>query len=102
MPELFVSSAAIRGNAGGDYYVFRKGGNGYHYLGCLFLHPKAFRVLPMESDKQPKMILYWRSGCCEGTLVTVKHTGTEFVILERETIYPNDRDRERYRQIFGY
>ncbi len=101
IPELFVSSTYSQGNAGGEYFVFRRNENHFYYLGSLFLHPKAFKVLPIDNDQQPKMVLYRRSGCCEGMLITVKYTGTRFAIIEQETIYPLDKDRERYRELFG-
>jgi hypothetical protein len=101
IPELFISTISSQGNAGGEYFVFRKDGDQYSYLGFLFLHPKAFKVLPMEGDQRPKMVLYRRSGCCQGSLITVKYTGTQFVVVSQEIIHPVDRDRERYRELFG-
>lgn len=101
IPELFVSSTKIRGNAGGDYFVFQKRGEAYDYLGSLLLHPQAFKVLPLETDKQPRMVLYWRSGCCQGTLNTVKYTGYEFTVVGREPFEPTGKDQNRYSQIFG-
>ncbi len=101
LPELFIASPCTYGNAGADFFVFRKNGNHYRYLGSLFLHPKAFKVLSMDADHLPKVILYRRHGCCQGSLVTVKHTGSGFTVVEEETIFPQDRDRERYRQIFS-
>jgi hypothetical protein len=101
IPELFVSSTKIQGNAGSDYFVFQKKGETYSYLGSLFLHPQAFRVLPMETDQSPRMTLYRRSGAGQGTLVMVKYTGHEFAVVQKETIEPMGKDRARYEQIFG-
>lgn len=101
IPELFLSSSMIRGNAGGDHYVFQKNGRAYTYLGSLFLHPLAFKVLPPEGDRSPRMILYHRSSAAEGTLETVKYDGREFIVVSRETIEPLGRDRDRYDRIFA-
>jgi hypothetical protein len=101
IPELFVSSTTIQGNAGSDYFIFQKKGATYSYLGSLFLHPQAFRVLPMETDQKPRMTLYRRSGAGQGTLVMVKYTGHEFAVIQKETIEPMGKDRARYEQIFG-
>ena len=100
-PEIFISSTKIRGNAGGDYFVFQKRGETYDFLGSLLLHPQAFKVLPLETDKQPRMVLYWRSGCCQGTLNTVKYNGHEFTVVGKEPMEPSGKDRNRYQQIFG-
>jgi hypothetical protein len=100
IPELFVSSSKVQGNAGGDYFVFKPQGNNYAYLGSLLLHPRAFKILPMEADRQPRMMLYWRSGAGQGTLATVKYTGREFTVVQKETIEPMGQDRQRYEQAF--
>jgi hypothetical protein len=101
VPELFLSSSEIRGNAGSDYLVFQKNGETYLYLGSLFLHPRAFKVLPPEADRNPRMILYKRSGSGQGKLVTVKYTGHEFAVVQMETIEPMGKDMDRYEQTFG-
>jgi hypothetical protein len=101
IPEILISSTKIRGNAGGDYFVFQKRGETYDYLGSLLLHPQAFKVLPLETDKQPRRVLYWRSGCCQGTLTTVKYNGHEFTVVGKEPLEPSGKDQNRYQQIFG-
>lgn len=99
-PELFIGSSFLSGNAGGRYFVFQKKEDTYHYLGSLMLHPLAFISLPKDNDKAPKMVLYWRSNENEGHLVTIKYLNDRFVEINKETIYPNGKDKERYLSLY--
>lgn len=99
--ELFFGCRETQGNAGGPHYVFRRDGKQYRYLGSVFLHPKAFRVLPAEQDGLPKMILYRRLSAAEGQLCTVKYTGGTFQIVSQEKIEPTGRDQKRYEDLFN-
>ena len=105
IPELFISSAAFRGNAGADYIVFRKVGRTFFYIGDLFLHPKAFRILPLGADHRPRIVTYWRNGGGEGTLAVSTNDGHKFVVVSSEVIRPNDSDtsegHRKYEEAFG-
>jgi len=100
IPELFIIPSVALGNAGGPYFVFQKAGDRYRYLGSLFLHRRAFRILPMDDDQQPKMIVYRRASVSEGELCTIKYTGREFKVIDSETIDPLGKDRAKYQQLF--
>jgi hypothetical protein len=99
-PELFIGSSHLRGNAGGKYFVFKKKEDKQYYIGSLMLHPLAFISIPMDDDEAPKMNLYWRSNVNEGYLVTVKYLRDRFITTNKEKIYPNGKDKERYMKLF--
>lgn len=99
-PELFIGSAAARGNAGGTYYVFKPEGKNFRYLGSLFLHPRAFAVLPLTAAGRPQMMRYLRLGAETGRLETMVYQGGAFECVKSETINPAGQDRSRYQQLF--
>jgi len=99
--ELFVAAAEETGNAGGLHLAFRRVPGGWRYLGSLFLHPAAFRVLPPAADGLPRMALYLRLAADAGKLRTVTHDGNRFVLVGEETIAPLGDDRSRYEQLFA-
>jgi hypothetical protein len=100
-PELFIGSEIARGNAGGTHYVFKKDGGAYRYLGSLFLHPKAFKVLGRGEDGGPRLLRYRRLGAGEGLLETVAYDGRVFAVTRSETVYPQSRDGARLAALFG-
>jgi hypothetical protein len=99
--ERFITCTAARGNAGSTYYVFKTQGTAHRYLGSLFLHPKAFRILPSGTGTKPTIILYHRLGAAEGLLETVSYEGGAFVTVAKEKVDPTGADAARLHQLFG-
>lgn len=99
-PELLLGAVEVSGNAGGPYLFFRATGGSFRYLGSLFLHPQAFKVLPPGPDGRPRVVLYRRLGPDRGKLCTVAYDGRTFLTVEEEEIAPSGRDRERYESLF--
>ena len=102
VPELLLGCPAEMGNAGGMHHVFRTRGNVAEYLGALFLHPRAIRVLPAEGDGKPRLVRYVRHGAGEGTLDTVVWDGDRFRVLRTETVHPQGKDAQRLKELFGW
>ena len=105
VPELFVQCPLSRGNAGADHTIYRRSGDRYVFLGDLFFHPRAFRVLEPTEEHAIRVMYYSRHSGTEGTVVTLGHDGERFEVLERETIYPGDGGtalgQARYTELFG-
>jgi hypothetical protein len=100
--ELFIGSTVARGNAGGLHYVFRKEGDAYRYLGALFLHPDAFRVLERAGNGEPRMVRYVRQGAGTGLLETITYAGKAFVVSRSEQVSPQSKeDGPRLTGLFG-
>jgi hypothetical protein len=100
-PELFIGSKVARGNAGGTHFVFRREGPSYRYLGSLFLHPDAIKVLAPGGDGSPTLAVYLHLGAGEGSLETVRHDGRAFIIERRERIVPEGPGLQRLVELFG-
>ena len=105
IPELFVTSATTRGNAGASYLVFRRAGRTYFYIGEIGLHRQAFRILPLGADRRPRVLIYWRHGGGEGTFAVLTNDGRKFRTVSSEVIHPGDsgtdEGRRKYEEAFG-
>lgn len=101
VPELFLGSLVARGNAGGLHYVFSARGTLYQYLGSIFLHPKAFAVLPLSPDGHPMVRRYHRMGAGEGFLDTLVHDGKSFVVTSSEKVFPKEEDNGWLVRVLG-
>jgi len=99
--ELLIGSRVARGNAGGIHYVFRKQGAAYRYLGSLFLHPGAFKVLGRGVDGRPRMVRYRRLGAGEGLLETIVYDGQAFTVERSEKVFLPAQEAARPHEIFG-
>ena len=99
--EMLIGSRVARGNAGGTHYVFRKQGAAYRYLGSLFLHPGAFKVLGRGVDGRPRMVRYRRLGAGEGLLETIVYDGQAFTVERSEKVFLPAQDAARPHEIFG-
>jgi hypothetical protein len=100
-PALLIGSLATTGNAGGPHCVFRPEGTAFRYVGSLFLHPRAFKVLPPTEEGRPRMLRYVRLGAGEGLLETVVHDGRAFVVARSEKVYPQGADAAKLCELFG-
>jgi hypothetical protein len=101
-PEIFVACPAEMGNAGGPHYVFRRRGQMAEFLGELFLHPKAIRVLPGGAEGPPRLLRYVRKGPGEGTLDTLVYQGGQFRVIHSEVVSPLGKDEQRLKELFGW
>jgi hypothetical protein len=101
IPELFIGSKVARGNAGSDYYVFKEQGPVYQFMGALFLHPAAFKVIREDGGNQLKMARYRRLGAEEGLFETLVYNGKAFVLIESEKVFPQSKDRARLIKMFS-
>lgn len=102
IPELFVTSRHLLGQALGPYLGFRRSGSRFYYIGCLGMNRHSFRVLPLGPDKHPRVLVYWRAGGGEtgsGTLATVSNDGRRFNTVHTEEISGEEANR-RYEQAF--
>lgn len=99
--ELFIGSRAGQGNAGMPYAVFKTERQGYRFLGVIFFHQRAFRILPLAPDGSIRLRRYWRSSSREGTLATISHDGGKFIIVESEVIHPGDGGTEEGRRKYS-
>ena len=100
-PELFIGSKVARGNAGGTHYVFRKRGAAYAYLGSLFLHPAAFKVLAPCEGGLPCVARYRRLGADEGLLEILVYKASTFQLKKSEKVRPQGEDGALLRAMFG-
>jgi hypothetical protein len=98
--ELLIGSAVDRGNAGGTHYVFRRDGPAFRYLGSLFLHPSAFKVLEPAEGGGARLLRYRRLGAGEGLLETVTYRGGAFTVTQSEKVFPQGADRSKFCGLF--
>ena len=105
IPELFVTSATTRGNAGASWLVFRTAEHRFAYIGEIGLKRESFRVLPLGADHRPRLLVYWRHGGGEGTLAVLTNDGRAFRTVSSEVIHPDDsgteEGRRKYEDAFG-
>jgi len=106
IPERLVSEPMTRGNAGVYHRIYRRvDGDQYEYLGGLFFHPLAFRVLEPTDEYPIRVMTYHRSSGSEGTVATFGYRDSAFVVLATEVIHPGDggtdEGRARYAELFG-
>jgi len=99
--EWLVAAREQCGNAGCEYLAFASGKDGFRYLGLLFLHPKALRVLPADGKNPVRIMVYVRLGASEGLLRTIVHDGAAFRIVAEERIEPVGKDSRRYDALFA-
>ena len=99
--ELFLGSRVANGNAGGLYYVFKPEDSSYAYLGSLFLHPAAFKILGPDKDGRPMMARYVRQGAGEGLFETLIYDGKAFRKIRSEKVFPLGKDGPRLAGLFG-
>jgi hypothetical protein len=84
--------------------VFRREKNTYIYIGDLFFHPNAFRVLPLGADGRPRILIYLRDGGGVGRLEVVINDGRKFQTVSSEIIHPDDggADEGKYEELFAH
>ena len=101
-PEWFLGNPATRGQAGLTFLVLKRDGGNWRPLGEIFLHPLAFRILPLASDGSIRLLRYYRTGGSEGTADTMTWRNGEFVVIATEEIHVDDSDegRRRFDKLF--
>lgn len=103
--ETLVEHPLTRGNAGAEHSIYRELGGKYQYIGTVFFHRLALKVL-LPTDTYPiRLRRYWRSSGSAGLVHTLGYQDGEFVILFTEVIQPGDggteEGRSRYAELFG-
>jgi len=104
-PETLVEDPLSRGNAGVDHSVYRQREGQYEFIGRLFFHRLAIKVLEPTDEYPIRVMRYWRTSGSEGTVDTLGYKDGDFVVIFSETIYPGDggtdEGRARYAELFG-
>ena len=103
IPELFVTSPSLCGNAGGLQLVFKQQKSGYRLMGEVNFYPRLLRVLPLDREGRPRFVTYWHLSCWEGNLIWITYKDGQFVRTKTEYIQPGDQGTEegnrRYREV---
>jgi hypothetical protein len=88
---LFVAATENCGNAGCDFYVFKKAqGKSYEFLTKVFLNHGGFQFLKTKHHGLNDILSYSHLSAAEGTLVRDEFDGTNYQERESEVIPSSD------------
>jgi hypothetical protein len=76
------------GNAGGNWKVYFSSNKGFIEGTTIFFHPLAVQFEPTGVEKEFYYTMYWKYGCCEGTL------SKNIASLETNTVIDNEYLKE--------
>lgn len=88
---LFVAATENCGNAGCDFYIFKKAqGKSYQYLPNLFLDCGGFQFLKTKHHGLNDILSYSHLSAAEGTLVRQEFDGKNYQTRENKVIPGSD------------
>jgi hypothetical protein len=88
---LFVAATEDCGNAGCNFYVFKKTqGKSYQYLTKIFLNHNGFQFLKTRHHGLNDILFYAHDSAAQGTLVRYEYDGKNYEERESEVISSSD------------
>lgn len=91
---VFISPASDCGNAGCNYFLFKKEGASFIYKTTIFLHASGFQFLKSSHEGLNDFISYARVSAFEGEIATHVFDGREYKLAGKaQTIKSEDFDK---------